>query len=321
MRGQVTSFTESAGGGTITGDNGVIYNFSSGSIRSASPLVAGQRVDFIAHEGVASQIFALDGPSATPAASVGSAYGSFDLGRVIQRTFDAIRQNGVTFLVGSVLLVGLPSLLQVYGQSEVMQGQTTMGFVVVGVSWLAWIVGAYVLQGMVVKVTVAGFNGKAMGIGDAFSAGIKLFLPLLGVGILVGLGTMLGALLFLVPGLILAVMWSVATAAVVVENRGVMESLQRSRELTKGHRWPIFGLAVILFLVSMIIGVVAGGVGAATGGDFFTGSVNLGVNMVTTALSNVLSSVIGAAGVAALYYELRSVKEGVGPEQLASVFD
>jgi hypothetical protein len=319
MRGQVTNFGEGADGGTITGDNGEIYRFSAASIRSAPPLAAGQRVDFIAHEGVATQIFALDGPPA--AAKTASVYGDFDLGRVIQGTFKSISQNGVTFLIGSILLVGVPSVMQVYGQSLLLETQSAGGFAIMGISWVLWVVGAYVLQGMVVKVTVAGFNGKAMGLGAAFAAGIRLFLPLLGVGILVGLGTFLGAILLIVPGIILAVMWSVATAAVVVENRGVTESMQRSRELTKGHRWSIFGLAVILFVVSMIIGLLVGGVGAATGGGFMTGSVNMGLNMATTAISNILTSVVGAAGVAALYYELRSIKEGVGPEELASVFD
>ncbi|WP_271083559.1 hypothetical protein [Brevundimonas sp. NIBR11] len=314
----MTTFEEGADGGTITGDNGEVYRFSAGSVRSAPPLVARQRVDFIAHEGVATQIFAMDGP---PAAKPASAYGDFDLGRVIQRTFKAISQNGVTFLIASVILVGLPSVMQVYGQSLLVQAQSMEGFTIMAISWVLWIIGAYVLQGMVVKVTVAGFNGKAMSIGTAFAAGIKLFLPLLGVGILVGFGTFLGALLLIVPGIILAVMWSVATAAVVVESRGVTESMQRSRELTKGHRWSIFGLAVILFVVSMIIGLLVGGIGAATGGGFMTGPVNMGLNMATTAISNILTSVVGAAGVAALYYELRSVKEGVGPEELASVFD
>lgn len=318
MRGHVTDFGEGADGGTITGDDGEIYRFSAASIRSTPPLAPGQRVDFITQEGVATQIFALDGP---PEARTVSVYGDFDLGRVIQRTFKSISQNGVTFLIGSILLVGIPSVLQVYGQSQILAAQSVTGLAIMGISWVLWVVGAYVLQGMVVKVTVAGFNGKAMSIGAAFEAGIKLFLPLLGVGILVGLGTFLGALLLLVPGIILAVMWSVATAAVVVENRGVTDSMQRSRELTKGHRWSIFGLAVILFVVSLIIGLLVGGIGAATGGGFMTGATNIGLNMATTAISNILTSVVSAAGVAALYYELRSVKEGVGPDELASVFD
>jgi hypothetical protein len=37
-------------------------------------------------------------------------------------------------------------------------------------------------------------------------------------------------------------------------------------------------------------------------------------------LVRIALDLIGAAGVASIYYELRLVKEGVGPEQLAAVF-
>jgi hypothetical protein len=35
----------------------------------------------------------------------------------------------------------------------------------------------------------------------------------------------------------------------------------------------------------------------------------------------VITSVLSSAGVAAIYYELRSTREGAGPEALAAVFD
>ena len=38
-------------------------------------------------------------------------------------------------------------------------------------------------------------------------------------------------------------------------------------------------------------------------------------------ISQTLSALVGATGVASVYYELRQVKEGVGAEQLAAVFD
>ncbi|MGQ2991920.1 MAG: hypothetical protein ACT6RD_13675 [Brevundimonas sp.] len=326
MRGAVTTFDEAAGTGAIAGDDGVSYAFDASSIRSAPPLPVGQRVDFVAADGVATEIIAL---AATPAARAsaanpsGGTYGSFDLGRVIQRTFKAIQQNWAVFTIASVILVGVPTLLQTYGQTNMGGAYDFSGtnLAITAIGWVLWIVGTYMLQGIVVKVTVSGLNGKAMGLAPAFEAGIKLFLPLLGLGIIAGLGMTLGFILLIVPGIILAVMWSASTGAVVVEGRGVFESLQRSRDLTRGYRWPIFGLAVIYFVVSMVIGLLVVGVGAATGGSFTDGSPNLAVNMATSAISNILSGVIGGAGAAALYYELRSVKEGVGPEHLASVFD
>lgn len=324
MRGEVTTFDEAAGTGAIAGDDGISYAFDASSIRSAPPLPVGQRVDFVAADGFATEIIALAAaPAARPSATnpSGGTYGSFDLGRVIQRTFKAIQQNWAIFTIASVILVGVPTLLQTYGMSNQMYGFDATNFLITAAGWILWIVGSYMLQGMVVKVSVNGLNGKAMGFGAAFEAGIKLFLPLLGLGIVVGLGTMLGFILLIVPGIIVAVMWSAATGALVVEGRGIFESLQRSRDLTRGYRWPIFGLAVIYMVVSFVIGMLVGGIGMATGGSFLDGSTNMAVNMATNAVSNILTGVIGGAGAAALYYELRSVKEGVGPEQLASVFD
>ena len=322
MRGQVTTFEEWAGGGSITGDDGKTYRFDSSSIRSKPPLTVGQRVDFVGIDTVATEIFGLEevGPALSVASSVGRV-GAFDLGRVIQRTFTSIGQNWVLCLVVSTLLVGIPSLLQVYGQAEILMGENAYGWVIAVIGWVTWIIGAYVVQGMVIKASVSSFNGKIMGLGEAFGSGVRLFLPLLGLGIIVGLGTGLGFILLIVPGVILAVMWSASTGVLVVEKRGVFESLQRSRDLTRGYRWQVFGLAVIYVIASMLIGMLVGGIGAATGGSIMTGSTNLGVNLATTAVSNILTSVVGAAGAAALYFELRSAKEGVGPEELASVFD
>lgn len=330
MRGEVTTFDEVAGVGAIAGDDGISYAFDASSIRSAPPLLVGQRVDFVAADGFATEIIALAAPAPAASAarlssSTGGTYGSFDLGRVIQRTFAAIRQNWAIFTIASVVLVGVPTLLQTYGQMS-MTGLgpapfNGTGLLILGIGVVLWVVGYCMLQGLVVKVSVSGLNGKAMSTGAAFEAGLKLFLPLLGLGIIVGLGTALGYILLIVPGVILAVMWSAATGALVVEGRGIFDSLQRSRDLTRGYRWPIFGLAVIYMVVSFVIGLLVSGVGMATGGSFLDGSPNLAISMATNAISNILSGVIGGAGAAALYYELRSAKEGVGPEQLASVFD
>lgn len=322
MRGEVIQFDEGAGEGTISGDDGTAYGFNVSSVRSALPLPVGQRVDFVAESGRATEIIALASRANANLAQGGPATGSnFDLGRVVQQTFQSIRSNWAIFAIMSIILVGFPSLIQVYGQTELINGQTSSGFTYSAIGWVTWFIGAYVLQGMVVKVTVTGLGGTSMTLGAALEAGIKLFLPLLGLGIVAGLGAGLGFLLLIVPGVILSIMWSASTGAIVVEGRGVFESLQRSRDLTRGYRWQIFGLMVVYVLVTLIIGALVGGIGAATGGNFIDGSSNTAVNMAVTALSNILNSVVGAAGVAALYYELRSVKEGVGPEQLAAIFD
>ena len=111
-----------------------------------------------------------------------------------------------------------------------------------------------------------------------------------------------------------------AVPALVVEKTGVFGAFGRSAELTKGHRWAIFGLALVVWLISILLGLAIiplQSVLLLPGGGIFAEVPRL----IVSGLVNVITTTITAAGTAAVYYELRSIKEGIGPEQLAAVFD
>ena len=129
-----------------------------------------------------------------------------------------------------------------------------------------------------------------------------------------------GFILLFVPGVIVALMWSVVVPVFVVEHPGVFASFGRSRALTKGHRGKIFLLVLLYIVIAWIISVAM--------------ALIMGVSLVRPGagnfapaylIANWLVSVplmaLVAVGVAAIYYELRLVKEGVGPQQLAAAFD
>jgi hypothetical protein len=66
------------------------------------------------------------------------------------------------------------------------------------------------------------------------------------------------AVLFLGPPLtallwMLMTIWFVAIPACVIERLGVLQSLRRSRMLTKGKRWQIFGIFLLLLAVSWVM--------------------------------------------------------------------
>lgn len=323
MRGEVLGVDE-AGTGSIVGDDGARYRFEPSAVRATSPLKAGQRVDFIGTDDRQAQdIMALATPpiaSAPPRTS--STFGGFDLGRVIGRTFSTIKGNWMAFFAAAALFVGIPSALMAFGQADLTTSEASAtAFLAMILGWALYLVGAYVMQGMVVKAAINSFNDKQTTFGEALSAGAKVFLPLLGLAIVAGVATGFGYILLIVPGIMLTVLWSVSAPAVVAEKRGVFEAMQRSRDLTRGYRWHIFGLLVIYLVLSMVVGMLVGGVNLAAGGTFGGGAPGTVVTMITNALTNTLTSVVASAGVAALYYELRAIKEGAGPDQLASVFD
>ena len=60
-----------------------------------------------------------------------------------------------------------------------------------------------------------------------------------------------GFFLLITPGVIVFCMLYVATQAAVLERPGVRGALRRSRELTRGHRFEMFGLVFILGLLSL----------------------------------------------------------------------
>jgi uncharacterized membrane protein len=142
--------------------------------------------------------------------------------------------------------------------------------------------------------------------------------------LLMGLVILLGFLLMVIPGVILAVGLAVAIPAVVLEaGRSASGALSRSWELTRGSRWRIFGLGLTLFVLLYIPVVAISGLvavlvprGAAAG--FGASST---ATIVALAIGGVVQLFIYPLFYCVLtvtYYDLRVRKEGFDLELLAS---
>jgi len=104
----------------------------------------------------------------------------------------------------------------------------------------------------------------------------------------------------------------VAVPACVVERLGPFRSLGRSRALTKGYRWRIFGIWLVLALVSGIGSNILGLILAPAGT-----AITVLVSMVWQASMTAYQAISAAV----IYHDLRVAKEGVDIEHIASVFD
>lgn len=257
----------------------------------------------------------------------------FDIGRVIERTFKAIGGNFASFLILSLLLRAGPALafnVIQYGATGMLPGRLmpTTGAdykpetaLLTLLGGLVTIATTYLVQGALIRGTFGQLSGKRATLSELLSTGVRFLLPLFGLAIVMGVAVFIGTIFFVVPGLILATMWLVAAPAVVVERKGVFGSLSRSAELTRGSRWPIFGLMVIFGICAWVAGIVGGSVllGSVIGGQ--PDPTVMAVGLVVSAIVSALVAMVGAVGIASIYYELRSMKDGLGVEQLASVFD
>ncbi len=195
---------------------------------------------------------------------------------------------------------------------------TTSNLISYGVIILASIVVSTLITAVITLAAYDTHLGRPMRLGTYVSVGLKNFFILFVISLITTIAMSIGMALLIVPGVILYLMWVVVIPSVVVENAG-FGALARSRELTKGYRWPILGLVVILFVVLMIIQALLGGLLGFGFTAAFTGTAGLLYMLFQGAVSSV-SYAIYACIVVMLYARLKEIKEGVGMSDLADVF-
>jgi hypothetical protein len=256
----------------------------------------------------------------------------FDIGRVFSRLFGVLGRNLASFLALSALLVGLPTAALRFAQLSlnaftsppvILSNFATIALV----GGLVSVVANAILQGAVIHGTVSDLAGKRASFSDCLGTGTRFFLPLVGIGVVSGLAVGFGLVVFIAPGVLLWLAWMVAAPAEVIERRGVFGALSRSAELTHHHRGAILGLAAIYFVIvfvaqgavtAMAVSVGSFAVLEAPTRAFSPLTV---VQTLVTLIVQTLKALVSSAGVASVYYELRAIKEGVGAQQLAAVFD
>jgi uncharacterized membrane protein len=169
-----------------------------------------------------------------------------------------------------------------------------------------------VAQSTIIYGAFQEMKGQEFSIGESLSIGFKRLFPVLGVGFMVALLAGLASILLLVPGLILLCMWYVVVPICVIEKPGVMASLSRSSDLTRGCRWQIFGLLLLVIVASFLITFILAFVAAMMGSAVIVQIVN--------GLARVLTVTYGAILVAVVYRDLRMAKEGVDTSKIANIF-
>ncbi len=251
-----------------------------------------------------------------------SSSAKIEIGHVVRELFSLLGRNLGQFLPITLLLVTLPTVVQAWLQiSSLGAGPGSSAGAMSGILALVIIITTFVLQSVLIHASLRDRSNGKVSIGESLAAVLNVIFPLAGLAILLGLGVGLASILLVVPGLMLATAWAVATPSYLNEPRvGVMGSFGRSAELTRGNRWRIFGLFLLGFVVLIGIAIVCG----AIAGLLFSGLGRAGFQAAIRVVSPVSSTVAAlffSPGAAVLYAELRRAKEGVGPEGLAAVFD
>jgi hypothetical protein len=122
---------------------------------------------------------------------------------------------------------------------------------------IAWIVG-YIAQGIAVKFTSDILDKGHANLQTSFNFTISKLLSILAASIITGILIFLGLLALIVPGIILAIMFSLVVQTIIVEDTGALESLSRSRRLVSNRWLKTFVLLLVLYIILGIVSLIAG---------------------------------------------------------------
>jgi hypothetical protein len=223
-----------------------------------------------------------------------------EAGRILSRVFKTYRDHA-----GVLLPVAFWIFLVVAIVNGLVGGRSlALAPLVIVVSTIA----GTLYQGVVVGLVRDVQDGRRdFSAGELINSTWPVVLPLIGAGLLSGLGIGIGLFLLVVPGLILLTIWALIAPVIVVERRGVLASFGRSRELVRGNAWQVFGVIFVAFLIAAVAGLVflliANAI--ADGPILSNGPI---VRIVFSAIASTLTAPIEGLVAATLYLSLLRIQ-------------
>ena len=185
----------------------------------------------------------------------------------------------------------------------------TLGWLGALLGFIASIAGVFWLQGALVLAVDDVRDGRAdLSITETLDRVTPHLGTLVAAGLLAGIAIAIGLVLLIVPGLFLLTIWLLIVPAIMLENRGVMESFGRSQELVRGYGWSVFGVIVLTFLIFIAVGIVFGILDSAVDSAWLSFALNVVLQTITAPFL--------ALAWTTTYYELRDLK---GAEPTAAV--
>lgn len=135
---------------------------------------------------------------------------------------------------------------------------------------------------------------------------------------LVGCIVLLGFILLIVPGVIAALALYVTVSACAVEDISATAAIRRSLQLTRGQRWRIFALLIIVVVITIPLSIFISLISMMAG--FSLAGIPGLVGIVLRSGTTAIGAALGAAVAGSMYAELRGAKEGLSAGNTAAVF-
>jgi hypothetical protein len=172
--------------------------------------------------------------------------------------------------------------------------------------FIGWLLTA-IASGIAVKASADMLEGRQASLRTGLNLTFSRLSALLAAGFLTGSLVVLGLVLLVIPGIIVAIMFSLTVPVIMLENLGSIDGLRRSRKLVAGKWWKTF---VILLFVGVLV-VAVNMVGGIIGSAFARNNDVLRVLIV--GLISALAQPLEPIALTYLYYTLRIEEKAAEP--------
>jgi hypothetical protein len=203
---------------------------------------------------------------------------AFDL---LPKSISAVKNNVGLFLL--VSLTGLvttaryaqnPTVVNINNLSNLSPGAVLQSLFGVSLGLVvALAVVSWVLQTMAIGLQLKVAKGKKPTLAELWEVARKYTFRYLGLGILSGLVIIGGFILLIVPGFIAVSRLFLASYVMVDEDKGIVEAMKRSSEISKGFGvsiWGIIGVSMLITIIAQfifsLINPVLGGIAGVLAG-------------------------------------------------------
>jgi hypothetical protein len=252
-------------------------------------------------------------------------------GELLDRTFSLYRSHfglfvGIFALPHLVVLAFQCVGVAVRNPGNQLADLGAQFFFSMGAAFLTVICSAASQAATVVAVSHVHLDRPAS-VSDSFSRVKGEIWGVIGLSMLVGLGIGAGFIALIVPGVLLALMWSLAVPVKILENKGVTDAMSRSSDLTKGDRGRIFVIWLLFFLLAIAISLllrwpveIAAGVSSIAGMQRSSGGWQVAL-LVSTYVSECLVGPLGTIAFSLVYYDERVRKEAFDLQLMMTTLD
>jgi len=180
-----------------------------------------------------------------------------DIGQALTNGCKVLRKNPKIFVPAFIL-----AILSTYMQTLAIPEFETIDQIM---SWFSWYLPLIILfglinvflSGMIIKMTYDA-SRRRMSLGKAAKFVLSKYIILLLSSIVFGILAVFGFIALIIPGIFITIKLLFFSCAVLIDNKGIVSSLEKSWGITKGNWWNVFALALILGIISFIFGFFAG---------------------------------------------------------------